>query len=334
MASVLPYPHRKGWWRAQIRLKGVRRSQVFPSKGSADAWVRQNETAILAGERNPPDLKLADLFNRYAKEVSSTKKGARWEVVRLNLLGRDRIAQIRLKVLSTAHLSDWQQRRLQAVSGASVRREMTLLHHVFAVAVREWKWLSVNPLTNLRRPKGGKPKERVAEPEEIEQIMAVVSPTMQRVITFALETGMRCSEIANLREGDIRGRVAILRDTKNGTQREVPLSEKALSVVPQGPVLSGIQDTPDTVGSAGSATPKGTIFPLSPGSISTMFLRAAREVKAEGLTFHCLRRTAATNISKRLDVWQLCSMFGWADPRIPLKHYYKADTSAIAERLD
>lgn len=301
--------------------------------------MRRNEAAILAGERNPPDLTLGDIFIRYGKEVSKGKKGERWEIVRLGLLGRDRIAQVRLKVLTPTHLSDWQQRRLNAVSGASVRREMTLLHHVFQVAVREWGWLPSNPLSNLRRPKDGKPKERVAKTEEIEQILGVVSPTMQRVITFALETGMRASEIAGLKQEDIRGRVALLRDTKNGTQREVPLSEKALLAVNRG-VGGGLtcadRTPPLCIRStqAVSGKPQSDLFPLSPGSISTLFARAARQVGAEGLTFHCLRRTAATRLSQRLNVLELCSVFGWRDPRMVLKHYYKADTEAIARRLD
>jgi len=72
---------------------------------------------------------------------------------------------------------------------------------------------------------------------------------------------------------------------------------------------------------------------LTAGSISALFARYAKEAKIEGLTFHCLRRTAATRLAKKLTVWELCSMFGWADPKIPMKHYYKADPEEIARKL-
>lgn len=75
-------------------------------------------------------------------------------------------------------------------------------------------------------------------------------------------------------------------------------------------------------------------FGLTAGSISALFARYAKEAKVEGLTFHCLRRTAATRLSERLTVLELCAMFGWKDPRIVVKHYYKADPEAIARKLN
>lgn len=95
----------------------------------------------------------------------------------------------------------------------------------------------------------------------------------------------------------------------NGTRREVPLSAAAIAAWKEGG------------------------FGLTAGSISALFARYAKEAKIEGLTFHCLRRTAATRLAKKLTVWELCSMFGWADPKIPMKHYYKADPEEIARKL-
>lgn len=326
MASVKPYPSKPGWWRAQVVRKGIRRTRIFPSKGAADAWARRNEEAILSGDLEPPNLKVADLLTRYAKEVSPTKKGARWEKIRLALLGRDRIAQVRLRDLGPPQVSDWQQRRLQNVSGASVRRERNLLNNAFEIARKEWGWFRANPFEGVRRPKDGRPKERVAGEGEIADVLACASSGMAAVITFALETGMRASEIASLTHADIVGRVAVLRDTKNGTRREVPLSEKAIQALRECQP-KGDQRAADT------ALPP-TIFNLSAGSISTLFKRYAVEAKIPDLTFHCLRRTAATRLAKRLNLFELCAMFGWKDPRIIQKHYYAADMDELARKLD
>ncbi len=54
---------------------------------------------------------------------------------------------------------------------------------------------------------------------------------------FALETAMRTGEILKLQAGDIKGRIALLRDTKNGEDRRVPLPSAALdllSLLPDG----------------------------------------------------------------------------------------------------
>ena len=302
MASILP--HGKGW-RAQIARKGIRESKVFDSKGAAVAWAGHREAEIIAGERGEiPNLTVRDLLERYRLEVSARKKGARAEGVRILALERTRIAQVRLRSLDSPHVSEWQKMRLEAVSEPSVRRERNLLNNVFQIAVREWRWLRKNPFDGVRRLKDSRPKTRVATPGEIDALLDEASDQLRRAIIVALETGMRASEIAS--KPRINGRVAYLVDTKNGEPREVPLSAKAIQAFPVG---------------------------LTAGSISALFKRLTEELGFPDLTFHCLRRTAATRLSQRLTPWELCAMFGWKDPRIPMKHYYSADAEDMAKKL-
>ena len=292
-------------WQASIERRGVRRAQTFVSKAAAVAWAGRVESEIMAGVRGEiPNLTLKDLFDRYEKRVSKKKKGKRWEVVRLGLLGRDRIALMRLRQLDTPHVADWQERRLEAVSEASVRRERNLLNNVFNVAVDEWHWLTKNPFKGVKRPKDGKPRERLATQVEIAKLTAKPG-TLSDVIEWALETGTRAGEIASLKE--IRGRIARV-DGKTG-ERDVPLSPRALELWREGG------------------------FGLTSGSISSLFAERCKELGIEGLTFHDLRHSAATRLSKKLDAWELCKMFGWKDPRIALNTYYKADIEDMADKL-
>lgn len=264
----------------------------------------------MAGVRGEiPNLTVQALFERYEKEVSAFKKGRRWEVVRLTAFKRDPLAAVRLRQLATLHVSEWQQRRLEAVSEPSVRRERNLLNNVFEVAVNVWKWIGENPFgpkgKSVRRPKDGKARERLASKAEVRMLLQAASSTMKRVIIFALETGMRASEIANLRL--IVGRVAFVSDSKNNEGRQVPLSPRAVKVWKGG-------------------------FEMTPGSISGLFARLCREVKIEGLTFHDLRHTAATRLAGKLDLLELCKMFGWKDPRHALIYFNKG-ASEIAKKL-
>src|SRR6185295_4998531 len=222
-----------GLWQAQVFRRGIRRSETRPNKGAVQAWAAQVEAEIMAGVRGEvPNLTVAARLKRYGKEVSAGKKGERWENVRLKALQRDRLALVKLRHLDSPHVSDWQQRRLQAVSAASVRRERNLLNAAFEIARKEWRWLTKNPFIGVRRPKDSRPRSRIATPAEIAKLTAAASPALARVIAFALETGMRASEIAALR--DVRGRVAYLADSKTGWAREVPLSAKALEIWEQG----------------------------------------------------------------------------------------------------
>lgn len=294
-------------WRAEVFRRGVRRSQsAFKTKAAAQAWAGQQESEIMSGVRGDiPNLTVADLLDRYAKEVSESKKGKRWEVIRLKALKRDRLALVRLRQLDAPHASDWQQRRLQAVSSASVRRERNLLNNVFEIGRKEWKWLKANPFTGIRRPKDGKARKRIATPAELRKLDQAATETMRRVITFAVETGMRAGEIAALEE--VSGRVAYIVDSKNGESREVPLSKKALEMWQGG-------------------------FGLTSGSISTLFARLCDETKIEGLTFHDLRATACTRLAKRLHPLQLAKMMGWKDLKQALT-YYRETTEDMAKLL-
>lgn len=299
------YRKRLGKWRVEVRMRGVYDSETFVSRQAAKAWATRREAEILAGQRGEiPNLTVQALLARYEKEVSAHKKGQRWEVVRLRNMGRDRLASIRLKELDAPHVSDWQQRRLQVVSGASVRRERNLLNNVFEIARKEWKWLARNPFAGVRRPKGGKPRKRIATSSEIASLTAE-DGALTRVVIWALETGMRAGEIAALQ--DVRGKVAYLYDSKNGEAREVPLSDRALEVWNGG-------------------------FGITAGSISTLFARRCEQLGIHGLTFHDLRASAATRLSKKLNPLQLAKMFGWKDLKQALV-YYRESTEDIAELL-
>lgn len=292
-------------WRAEIELKGIRDSETFSSKGEAKAWAARREAEIMAGERGDiPNLTVSDLFDRYLAEVSKGKKGERWERIRLEALKRDRIASVRLKVLDSPHASDWQQRRLEAISGASVRRERNLLNNVFEIARKEWRWLKRNPFEGVRRPKDAKPRDRIASDAEISTLLELASDQMRDVITVALETGMRASEIAS--QPIIRGRVAYLADGKTGA-REVALSPAALEALPR--------------------------IRLTAGSISALFAKLTDAAGIEGLTFHDLRHTAITRLAKKLEPFELAKMVGHKDLRMTLNVYYKQDAEATADKL-
>lgn len=294
-------------WRAEVFRRGIRKSQsAFKTKAAAVAWAGRVESEIMAGVRGEiPNLTVQALLDRYKAKVSSKKKGERWEVVRLEALGRDPLASVRLRVLDRPHVVEWQERRLEAVSGASVRRERNLLNNVFNVAVEDWRWLSKNPFKGLKRPKDGKPRKRIASQAEITQLTAPPG-SLSDVIEFAIETGCRAGEIASLNGKEITGTVATVVG-KTG-EREVPLSARAIELFPPGG------------------------FGLTAGSISTLFARRCEAMGIEGLTFHDLRATAATRWSKKLDSTRLTRMFGWKDTK-HVMIYYRETTEDIAKLL-
>lgn len=286
---------------------GVRDSQVFPSKGAAVAWAGHREAEIMGGVRGEvPNLTVLAILQRYEKEVSKGKKGRRWEEIRLKRLGLDRLALVRLKLLDTPHVADWQHRRMEAVKSGTVRRERNLLNNVFEIARKEWKWLRKNPFEGVRRPKDGRPRNRIISDTEHEIITREASDQLRRACIIAYETIMRAGEIAG--NPPIVGRVAHVGDTKNGEGKEVALSKEALEAWSE----------PITV---------------TAGSISAMFADLCRRVKIKGATFHDYKHTAMTRLSKKLDPWELAKMSGNKDLNLILNVYYKHDPEATAKKL-
>jgi integrase len=298
---------RQGKWRAEVRMQGVYDSETFIALQEAKSWANRREEEIRGGQRGQiPNLTVEALLKRYEKEVSASKKGKRWECIRLGLIGRDRLAQVRLKALDAPHVADWQHRRLQHVKSGSVRRERNLLNNVFEIARKEWRWLAKNPFEGVRRPKDGRPRRRIATPEEHALICREASDQLRRACVIAYETAMREGEIAS--NPPIIGRVAHVGDTKNGEGKEVALSAAALDAWSE----------PITITAA---------------SISTLFANLCKRLGIKGLTFHDYKHTAMTRLSRKLDPWELAKMTGNKDLNLLLRVYYKHDPEKTADKL-
>lgn len=295
--------------RAQICVKGIRESKTFETKGAARAWAIRREDEIKAGHIIP-DRTFGELLDRYARDVSVNKKGFRWELVRIEAIKRSTIGKVRLRDLDQTHVAQWRDERLKTVSGSTVVREKNLLCHACTIAIDEWRWLQKNPFSKVRMPKESKPRNRLMTDDERKTLedfaLTEIYKEVLRMADFAVETGMRASEICGLSQ--VIGKVAILEDTKNGDRREVPLSDKALEIWNQGK------------------------FKLTPQLLDVHWRNLCKSAGIVDLRFHDLRHLAATRLSKKLNLLQLCKMFGWRDPKHAMV-YFNETAEDISKKL-
>lgn len=309
-------------WRAELYKDGVRESQSFSTKRQAVAWAQQRE-AELVGARLP-DHTVRQALERFATEVSPKHRGERWELTRLRLLCRDKLADVRLPALRLIHLAEWRERRLQVVSGASVRREMNLLQSVFKVCRKDWGWLNSDPLADVDRPPNPPSRRRRISQDEIDRITlalgydggapVTVSDRIALAFLFALETAMRSGEILGLTWADIGPKSVQLPRTKNGDTRRVPLSARAREIINLLPS--------DAI----------TVFNVEGATKDVLFRRARDAAKVSNLHFHDSRAEAIWRLSKKLDVMELARMIGHRDLK-SLLFYYNADPDELADRL-
>jgi hypothetical protein len=90
-----------GKWQAQVARQGVRRSRTFESKQAAKDWAARQEHLILTAKPIGETVLFSEVLNRYASEVSPTKRCERWEILRLRRFRKDPIAAKMMRDLTS-----------------------------------------------------------------------------------------------------------------------------------------------------------------------------------------------------------------------------------------
>ena len=164
-------------WQARIRLSNNPPiTKTFNLKSHAQTWAREIEINIEKGllttGYDRSEKTLGEVLERYLAEVTPTKRGNKVEGIRIRKLMRDPIAATKFGYLKPSHLIKYRNRRLQEISGSSVKKEINLLGHVFETAIKEWSMpLNGNPVRLITKPKENKPRDRRLKDNEEEQLL-------------------------------------------------------------------------------------------------------------------------------------------------------------------
>lgn len=325
MASVIKTP--KGY-RAQVYVQGERDSACFRTKREAESWAAARETELRSYAKKSPGQKhsMREMLTRYAEEVSPTKRGAAKELIRIQAMLKSSLPVDRPLVEITPEvLGMWRDERLQAVSAGSVLRYLGLLSAVFETARREWRWIDSNPVRDVRKPRAPDHRTITLTREQIHRMLAqlgysplhpvrTVSQAVAVIFLVALRTGMRAGELCGLTWDRVFDNHCTLPVTKT-VPRDVPLTRKSIRLIEQ---MRGFD--------------KSLVFGLKSQTLDTLFRRARDRAGLSGFTFHDSRHTAATWLARKLDVLDLCKVFGWSNPAQAMT-YYNPKASDIAKRL-
>ena len=249
--------------------------------------------------------------------------------MRLNAYAKFAIASVRLVDLRREHFEDWIQLRLKTVKPSSVNRDLNLISNCLTQA-RRWRLMTHKPMDDLKRPKNPPHRDRRITPAEESLIIFTLNyeagnPVTQQqqktavAFMLAIETAMRQGEITSLTPDnvDLVTGVAHLPMTKNGMSRDVPLSNKAISL------LNSLKPWPST----------GPIFGISSDTMSVLFRRAVLRSGIEDLTFHDSRHEAITRLAGKLDVLDLARMVGHRDIK-QLLTYFNKSAKDLKAQLD
>jgi len=324
MASIKPY---QNGYRAQVYVSGVRDSQTFRTLREANAWAGARETELRNSSKQQPKDKhtLRELLEKYRDEVSPTKRGERWEVVRINKFLKSTLPLDQpLSKCTTEVIGIWRDK--QKLAAGSIIRELGMLRSIFEFAKRELKWIADNPLVDVRKPPAPRHREVTITRWQIKKMLkafgytpscAIDTKSKATAMCFmvALRTGMRAGELCDLTWSNVKSNYCILPETKT-VPRNVPLSKKATRLIDR---MRGYD--------------KSLVFNLSDSMRDILFRKARDKAGLEGFTFHDARHTAATWISRKVDALTLCKIFGWSDTKMALT-YFNPKASDISKLLD
>lgn len=329
-----------GTWRIQIEVRGQRDAGTFPTKREATEWAAARSAELKAqavggkvGARMLGETRtLNDAMLRYKDEVSTHKRGWRWEFVRIEAITARHPCWPGKRLLVHLDAQDliaWRDARLKEVSRSSVLRDMVLVGHVLETARKEWGWLAENPMRDVTKPSEPDHRDRVITGPEIRAMLRAlgwsrrapvrtVSQTVAHCFIAALQTGMRAGELTGLAWGDVRQDYCTLHAgrTKTGKARQVPLTVVARRNLE---ALRGWD--------------ADQVFGLKSQTLDAMFRKYRGKAGLEGFTFHDARHTAATRMAQVLHVLDLCKVFGWENTTRALT-YYNPTGSDIAARLN
>ena len=318
-------------WRARVRIRGFApKTRSFDTKAEAEQWAARIERQLLAGEDTCPDLAsemtLSEALERYAKEVTPTKKGAEQELRRIRAWQKRPLASLKLSLLTAAHFSEFKkERENEGKSANTIRLDLMLISAVFKKARKAWGMPYLkNPIAGVELPGGSKWRDRrldEAEAQRFHRALAQQSDEMFKlIVTFALETAARLSEILRLRRTDlhVRRRIAILRDTKNGENRGVPLSKCAVEVVERALSLHDGE----------------RVFPMTRVQLYRSWRKLCDSARIENFRFHDLRHEATSRLLERgLTVMEVQRITGHKTLAMLLRYTQMYDNHVVA-RLD
>ena len=188
-----------------VRVTGYKtKTATFRKRTDAVIWTQETETRIRQSQYFPDRLAasekytLGDLLDRYRREVLPRKRDKK-QTGQLEWW-KSQLGEYRLKEMSSSLISLCRDRLIGENSdrtgrkrtAATVNRYLALISHVFAIAVREWEWMAVNPVTKISKLKESRGRTRFLSDEEREKLLAAcrssTSPHLVTIVTLALST--------------------------------------------------------------------------------------------------------------------------------------------------
>jgi integrase len=304
-------------------------------------------------------LTVGSLLDRYLAEVTIHKKGGKEETYSIRRLQRNRqfsslpvylVDGEAIERLKTEFKSE-----SPPLSDTTVRKYLMLISHLFKVAViKRWCKDLQNPIKTVELPKPSRSRSRRFELNEFEYLSAELKKARNIEVfpffEFLVETACRRGEALRLLASDVDlvSQTALLRDTKNGEDRVIGLSTRAVAIVE---ALSA-RNQAQKIAPLRRPSTTQPLFSLTADAIRCAFEEAKKRAKKayqadcvaagkecqsdflEDLRLHDCRREGTSRMFERgtLDIMEVSAQTGHKTLSM-LRAYTSLRASALARKL-
>jgi len=220
---------------------------------------------------------------------------------------------------------------------ATTNYRLKTLKHAFSFAIREWEWVSENPLWKVRLLKVRNARDRWLSFEEEKALLdACIAQDneagwLHDVVIFALNTGMRQDEILSLQwhHVDLFRKTAAVVRSKNGEKRTMPLNNRIFVLFKAKVIANGAR--------TGYVFQSGAGTKIEKRNLRRGFLRALKRARITDFRFHDLRHTFATRLAQEgVDLYKVSKLLGHKDIKMTQRyaHHYSESLRDGVEVLD
>ena len=206
-------------------------------------------------------------------------------------------------------------RNSEGAAPASVNRELSMLTKALNLAVKEWEWLRDNPASKVPKDKENNERDRWITKDE-EKIILDNSPEwIGEIVVFLLNTGLRLEESLSLEWSRVNllRRTILIRETKNGSPKTLPLNKIALGVLNQRSRVKSLRNDLVFISCRGKK--------VNRHFLRKRFYDVLKEVGIENLWLHDLRHTFATRLAQAgVDLYKISKLLGHKDIRMTQRY--------------
>ena len=322
MASIAQRDN--GTWQAKIRQRGYpTQSGTFRTKAEAQQWSRVIESemarSVFIPRAEAEATTLHDALIRYMSEITPRKKGSVQEVVRVKQLLRNHLANRPLASLQGKDFAQYRDDRLKSVAPSTVVKELAIFSHLFSVCNKDWGIAITNPIQNISKPAINNARNRRLVGDEESRLMNELGVSrniwLRPLSEFAIQTAMRQGELLSLTWENVKLDHAHLPDTKNGSSRDVPLTNRAREI---------LRSLPRSI--------EGKVFATTQSAVSQAWVRACDRAQIPDIHFHDLRHEATSRLAEKLQLHELMKVTGHKDPKM-LARYFHPRIEDLAKKI-